>query len=357
MKYIFCLGIWICFVMKDIYLILCFSIIFSIYLYIRFKKKFIVLLWFLCSFLTLFFFPSYHPAEKGTYEIIEIKNKYCIARNEDTKVVVYGLDQANFGDKYQLDEFENIYSLKNIHQFNFESYMNKNNISVGNSTLALLINLTSMQIITISLAFISLIFNYKYLNTILIICFIIGIGLNMSALALLVISIFSKRLSNWFIKFAIKIMKFFKVKNIEEKQDFLEKELEKYQKNAVYIKNNKMLMFKTIVTTLLQFIIYYSISYWTYRALGFNKYNIFEITTMQSVLFATVSGMPSPGAVGVSEGAFIEIFRNVYPQNIIKSATLLNRGINFYIFLIISGIVVMISEIKSKKENRKVSDK
>ena len=128
MKYIFCLGIWICFVLKDIYLILCFSIIFSIYLYIRFKKKFIVLLWFLCSFLTLFFFPSYHPAEKGTYEIIEIKNKYCIARNEDTKVVVYGLDQANFGDKYQLDEFENIYSLKNIHQFNFESYMNKNNI-------------------------------------------------------------------------------------------------------------------------------------------------------------------------------------------------------------------------------------
>ena len=49
MKYIFCLGIWICFVLKDVYLILCFSIIFSIYLYIRFKKKFIVLLWFLCS--------------------------------------------------------------------------------------------------------------------------------------------------------------------------------------------------------------------------------------------------------------------------------------------------------------------
>lgn len=236
-------------------------------------------------------------------------------------------------------------------------YMNKNNISVGNSTLALLINLTSMQIITIGLAFISLIFNYKYLNTILIICFTIGIGLNMSALALLVISIFSKRLSNWFIKFTIKVLKFFKVKNIEEKQEFLEKELEEYQKNAVYIKNNKMLMFKTIVTTLLQFIIYYSISYWTYRALGFNEHNIFEITTMQSVLFATVSGMPSPGAVGVSEGAFIEIFRNIYPQNIIKSATLLNRGINFYIFLIISGIVVMISEAKSKKENREVSNK
>lgn len=237
-------------------------------------------------------------------------------------------------------------------------YMNKNNISVGNSTLALLINLTSMQIVTIGLAFISLIFNYQYLNTVLIICFIIGIGLNMSALTLLIISIFSKRLSNWFIKFSIKVLKFFKIKNIEQKQEFLEKELKKYQENAIYIKNNKILMLKTIITTLIQFIIYYSVSYWTYRALGFNEHNIFEITTMQSVLFATVSGMPSPGAVGVSEGAFIEIFRNIYPENIIKSATLLNRGINFYIFLIISGIVVIINEAKNKKEESKeVSNK
>ena len=70
---------------------------------------------------------------------------------------------------------------------------------------------------------------------------------------------------------------------------------------------------------------------------------------MQSVLFATVSGIPSPGSVGVSEGAFIEIFRNVYPEHMIRSATLLNRGINFYLFIIISGIVVLINQLKSKK--------
>ena len=114
-------------------------------------------------------------------------------------------------------------------------------------------------------------------------------------------------------------------------------------------------MFKTIVTTLLQFIIYYSISYWTYRALGFNKYNIFEITTMQSVLFATVSGMPSPGAVGVSEGAFIEIFRNIYPQNMIKSAVLLNRGINFYLLNIVCGTVTIINQLASKDDTKQLN--
>lgn len=231
-------------------------------------------------------------------------------------------------------------------------YMYKDNISISNSTLTLLINLSSMQIITIGFAFISLSFNYQYLNQVLVICFIIGIALNLSALALLIIGIFSKRMSNGLIHIAIKVMKFFRVKNIDEKREKLETELLKYQESAIYIKKNKMLILKTIATTAIQFLLYYSISYWTYRALGLSSSNIFEIITMQSVLFATVSGIPSPGAVGVSEGAFMEIFRNVYPEGMMSSAVLLNRGINFYLFVIISGIVVMINHIKWKDKDK-----
>ena len=229
-------------------------------------------------------------------------------------------------------------------------YMHKEKISVANSTLALLINLTSMQIITIGFALISLCFNYQYLNTALIIFFIIGISLNISALALLIIGVFSRRLSKWLVKVAIRILKFFRVKNIEQKQERFEKELEKYQYSAKYIKENKGLILKTILTTAIQFFIFYSITYWTYRSFGFNERNILEIVSMQSVLYATVSGIPSPGAVGVSEGAFIEIFKNVYPEGMIKSATLLNRGINFYLFVIISAFIVIINDLKRNNE-------
>lgn len=228
-------------------------------------------------------------------------------------------------------------------------YMYKDNISISSSTLALLINLSSMQIITISFALISLFFNYQYLNRVLAICFVVGIGLNMSALALLIIGIFSKRMSNGLIHIAIKLMKFFRVKDIDKKREKIEEQLLKYQESAIYIKKNKGLMLKTLLTTAIQFIIYYSITYWTYRALGFAQCNIFELLTMQSILYATVSGIPSPGAVGVTEGAFTEIFRNVYPQNMMSSAVLLNRGVNFYLFVIISGIVVIINQIKWKK--------
>lgn len=228
-------------------------------------------------------------------------------------------------------------------------YMHKDKISVANSTLALLINLTSMQITTITLAIFSLIVNYKFMNNVLIVLFIVGITLNSTALGLLLIGILSRRLSKGLIKIAIKFMKIFRVKNRFSKEKKILRELKMYQASAKYVKGNRKLILRIFITTIIQFSIYYSIAYWTYRSLGFTGSNIFELTTMQSVLFATVSGIPSPGAVGVSEGAFIEIFRNIYPTHMIKSATLLHRGINFYLFVLISGIVVIINDIKSRR--------
>ena len=226
-------------------------------------------------------------------------------------------------------------------------YMHKDKISVSNSTLALLLNLTSMQIVTIGFALVSLCFNYQYLNGVLIVFFIVGILLNLSALVLLLIAIISKRLSRGMVHFAEKVLKFFRVKNIDAKKEKLEKELEQYHESAVYIKQNKKIMIKILLTTLVQFFAYYSVTFWTYKALGMNEANILEITSMQSVLFATVSGIPSPGAVGVTEGAFTEIFRNIYPGAMMSSAILLNRGINFYFFVIFSGIVTIINHIRS----------
>lgn len=228
-------------------------------------------------------------------------------------------------------------------------YMYKDGIAVSNSTLALLLNLTSMQICTIGIALVSLIFNHQYMNKLLIIFFIIGIALNSTALILLLIGVFSKRLSKWLIDFAIKVLKLFRVKNIESKKEKFEAELTKYQEGAKYVKHNRLLMLKILGTTLIQFLTYYSVTYWTYRALGFSQYNILRLTSLQAVLYATVSGIPSPGAVGVTEGAFTEIFRNIYPENIMSSAVLLNRGINFYLLVLVSGIITIISHMNSEK--------
>lgn len=227
-------------------------------------------------------------------------------------------------------------------------YMHKEKIAVANSTLALLVHLTSFQIVTITLGVLSTILHFEIVKSGLIYLVVFGILLNSTALTLLAISIFSKRLSKGLINFAVKVLRFFRIPNIEKKQESLEKELEKYQESAVYIKEHKKLMIKTLVTTFIQVIIYYSIPYWVYLAFGFTGYNFFQIVTLQAMLYATVSGIPSPGAVGVSEGAFIEIFKGVFPATMMNSAILLNRGASFYLFVIISAIITTITALKTK---------
>lgn len=231
-------------------------------------------------------------------------------------------------------------------------YMHKDNISVANATLTLLINLISIQIVTISVAIISLVSNYQYLTDLLKWLFALGILLNGSALTLLLVSVFSRRATRGIIKFVLKILKFFKVKNIDEKQEKLMKELKKYQIGARYIKLNKVVMIKTILTTYVQFLLFYSISYWVYRSFGFTEFNIMQITSIQAVLYATTSAIPSPGAIGVSEGAFIEIYKIIYSGEMLKGAMLLSRGVNFYFFLLVSSIIVMIYTVKDKKEEK-----
>ena len=228
-------------------------------------------------------------------------------------------------------------------------YMYKEKISVANSTLALLINLSSMQVTTLSMALISVIFNYKYLNTTLAIFLAIGILLNASALTLLLIAIFSKKLSTKLINLIIKIMEKLKIKNVEDKKLKLESEISKYHDSSEYIKSNKLVILKILLTTYIQFIAFYSTSYWVYRSFGLNEYNFIQIVSIHSMLYATVSGIPLPGAVGVTEGGFIEIFKSVFPQNMINSAILLNRGISFYLLIVISGLVTTINAFKRKR--------
>lgn len=228
-------------------------------------------------------------------------------------------------------------------------YMHKDGISVANSTLSLLMHLWSFQIVSITMGIISAILHFDVLKSGLIYLFILGIALNSSALALLIIGIFSKKLSTGLINLVVKILRFLKIKNVEQKQEKIEKELASYQESAIYIKQHKMLMLKTVLNTIVQLLFYYSVPYWIYRAFGFNTYNLWQVLTLQAVLYATVSGIPSPGSVGVSEGGFLGIFRNIFPETIISSAMLLSRGVNFYLLIVISSIVVIISTLRNKK--------
>ena len=230
-------------------------------------------------------------------------------------------------------------------------YMHRDGVKVAHSTLGLVMNLWSFQIITISMALISLIFFHNYLDTGLIILFIIGITLNGSALTLLTIGIFSRRLSTALVKIAIKIMEKLKIKNLDDKKEKMMQALEKYNGSAKYIRENKIMVAKQFCFTLIQEVIYYSVPFFVYKAFGFSGESYIKLVCLQAIVYATVSGIPSPGSVGVSEGAFVSIFKTIFDEKI-NAAMLLNRGISFYLFVFICGIIVIVNTFKAKKEDK-----
>lgn len=250
-------------------------------------------------------------------------------------------------------------------------YMHKDGISAGSSTLTLLVNITCVLFVTITLSLFNLIFNYQYLNSGLTAFFIFGTFINTCAIVLFMVAIFSSKTLDKMINFVIGLLRGHterKIKRIEkfkliESDKLIEKAKEKYERrsnklkeqatkykeDAELIKQNKGIIIRTLIIYYFQYTLYYLISYWAYRAVGLNEHTWFEVASLQSIVYATVSGIPSPGAVGVSEAAYLGLFKNAIPEQLISSVMLLVRCMNFYIFVAISGIVVILSAGRKKQ--------
>lgn len=227
-------------------------------------------------------------------------------------------------------------------------YMKKDNIPVVNSTITLLIHLISFHTITIICGLIGLIINMQLITKDLIWIFIIGLTLKIIVLLIMLIALFSKKLSNYLIKIIIKILNIFKYKNLTKLETTLNKSLMNYHESAIYIKEHKNIFLKSLLIVFVQVIMYYSITYFIYLSFGLNTHNYLKIITIQALILVSTSSIPLPGAVGISENVFLKIYASIFPVSVLPSAMLLNRCLSFYLFIIISFIVVIFSSFKKK---------
>ena len=120
----------------------------------------------------------------------------------------------------------------------------------------------------------------------------------------------------------------------------------------MYIVKNKGIMVKTFITKCIQICALHSIPYWIYRSFGFNEYSIFVFIGVQAVLFISVSALPLPGSVGVSESGFLTLFKLLFPVTVLNEAMLLSRGVSFYLFVFLCGMFILVKGFKDSREKR-----
>ena len=234
-------------------------------------------------------------------------------------------------------------------------YLSKRDgVKVSHSTLALLIHLLGHQFSIVSIGIICALLNPIIFETKLMYLFIIGTLFNLIVLLLYFVLIFSNRITNKLVNLARKIIKFLKLKNYKEIDKKINDELKLFHESSKYIKDHKKEFFKAIFVAILQVLANYSVAYFIYRSFGLNEFSILYVISLQAILFCTVSCIPLPGSVGISETVFLLIYAYIYPDMLLHNALLLHRGLSFYLFVLINLVVVLINSIKiSKRDSHK----
>lgn len=242
-------------------------------------------------------------------------------------------------------------------------FMHRDKINLGHSTLALLMDLASYQFVTVLMALIGLITHFNLLSANLgkiKFVLIIGVTINVLVLVLILIAIFSKKIMINIINIMTNILRLFKYKKADSIREKALNIANEYKNSAIYFKQNKSTVVKILLTTIVQMIVMNSIPFWIYKSLGLSTYSIGSVIALQSVLFVAVSSLPLPGGIGISESGFMIVFRTLFPTQMLSSAMLLSRGISFYLWILISGSVILLTyliDVKSKNRNLTIGRK
>lgn len=160
----------------------------------------------------------------------------------------------------------------------------------------------------------------------------------------------TKKIVNLIIKFSkkFKILKF-----IEKKEYEINKFIDEYNYSIkLFIKDKKTLI-KSIILTVIQLTMYFSIAFCIYKALRFSGETYITLLTLQVFLYMAVSPIPTPGNVGANEIAFLTIFNGVFPKEIIGYSVFLYGMIMYYFILIVCGLCTIVFHyIMDRKSNQ-----
>ena len=187
-------------------------------------------------------------------------------------------------------------------------------------------------------------------------CFLVGAGLNLVVVLLLCTALFSPRLLPFLWgKLMIPAGKLFP-RRAEGWAAWGRAQWADLRRCTHCYRTNKKKLAGMVAVSLLQLAACHSIPYWVYLAFGLENARLVGVIGMQAVLFLSVSSLPLPGAVGLSEGGFLLLYRSLFPPALISGAMILSRVLSFYLCLAVSGAALCASCLfRSSRKNAPAS--
>ncbi|MEG2870125.1 MAG: lysylphosphatidylglycerol synthase transmembrane domain-containing protein [Clostridium sp.] len=229
-------------------------------------------------------------------------------------------------------------------------YMVRDGIGGINSSFVLMVITAVYQMISLFYGLVMIVFHFAYImNQPAIIKFLLAFGIFTKGISVLFIltTLYCKPLVERIVRLIIYILvKLHMVKHPVELDEKVGNMVDEYSRGGVYLRKYPGVILKIIGYTFMQLTFLYTASYCGCLSLGLGTVRMFDFISIQSIVNLAVSSVPLPGAVGASESSFLVLFRMYIPATQILPVMLLGRGISFYGFLIISGLVVLFLQFR-----------
>lgn len=232
-------------------------------------------------------------------------------------------------------------------------YMSRDKIPPGSSSIAILLFNLAYHISVLLIVLIALLSGaIKVVSKfhILKVLMIYGAAIQLLLVVAFIGLAFSPRLVPNLIAKIIRLLhKMHIVKNEEKWQEKTHIQMVEYRSCAEHIRKRPLLLLQTLALTTLHLLLLYSISYFVYRALGLSELNLFTMIGIQAAMTLAVESLPIPGAFGATEASFLAIYGVVFGENLVLTALLLARGLNYYLGLVVGAVVTLIMHKKQTK--------
>lgn len=171
---------------------------------------------------------------------------------------------------------------------------------------------------------------------------IVGFAVNIFAIIVVILAGVKKKLITFFttpvIKFLGKIHIF---KNPENTIEKLDKSIDNFREQFLYMKSEKKMVIKMFLTAVVQSFAYYSITYMVYRAFGNTGITFWQIIPTQAFLLLIMTFIPTPGSGLGAEGGFYLLFNSIFKEGTINMSILFWRMYTFYLPIMIGALFLI----------------
>lgn len=231
-------------------------------------------------------------------------------------------------------------------------YMNKDKLKMSECTVVLMTVAVIYKLVLVVMGIGILLFAHKELAGFLgayLYLYYLGLFLNVIVVAVLLFVMVRPKLFTGVV-FSIEkfLVKLHLLKPSDTRVNRLTGFVERYHDTVQFFLKNKHRIVGVIIITFLQRMSVFVLTYVIYRGFRLDGISAMTVIFLQASVYIAVDMLPLPGAQGITELMYKNVFAAVFPGNLLTASMCVTRAINFYFLLILSAAVTLWCYIKYK---------